>query len=109
MKAKKIEIACQSCGQQVEIDYNEAQFLSQITIVNGKKNESRTFFKPCPHCGQLNTVTSENKEEWGKRKGPNVKAFMFSGFLSCFVMIALFILLAYFVFKGFGIVVDWLF
>ena len=109
MEAKKIEIACQSCGQQVAINFNDAQFSSQITIVNGKKKESRTFFQACSHCGQLNTVTSENKEEWGKRKGPNVKAFMFSGFLSCFVMIALFILFAYFAFKGLGIVVDWLF
>ncbi|MFF5994910.1 redox protein [Lysinibacillus sp. KU-BSD001] len=109
MEAKKIEIACESCGHQVEIDFNEAQFSSQIAIINGKKKESRTFFQPCPHCGQLNTVTSENKEEWGKRKGPNVKAFMFSGFLSCFGIIALSILLAYFAFKGLGIVFDWIF
>ena len=109
MEAKKIQVECKSCGQQMEINFNDAQFSSQITIVNGKKKESRTFFKPCPHCGQLNTVTSDNKEEWGKRKGPNIKAFMFSGFLSCFVMIALFILFVYFAFKGFGIVMDWLF
>ena len=77
MEAKKIEIECKSCGQQVEVDFNNAQFSSQMMVVNGKKKESRTFFKPCPHCGKINTVTSENKEEWGKRKGPNMKRVCF--------------------------------
>jgi predicted RNA-binding Zn-ribbon protein involved in translation (DUF1610 family) len=109
VEAKKVEILCHSCGEPVEIDFNEAEFSSQLTILNGKKKESRTFFQKCPNCGQINTVTSDDQKEWGKRKGPNVKAVMFSGFFSCFAMILLFVLFVYFAFKGLGIVMDWLF
>ncbi|WP_413366388.1 redox protein [Lysinibacillus sp. 3P01SB] len=109
MEAKKVEVPCSTCGEPVKIDFNEAEFSSQLTILNGKKKESRTFIKKCPSCGQINTVTSDDKKEWGKRKGPNVKTVMFSGFFSCLVMIILFALFVYFAFKGLGIVVDWLF
>ncbi len=109
VEAKKVEIPCRTCGEPVEIDFNTAEFSSQLTVLNGKKKESRTFFQKCSSCGQLNIVKSDNKDEWGKRKGPNVKMFMFSGFFSCFVMIALFALVGYFAFKGLGIVMDWLF
>ncbi|MGM9948674.1 MAG: redox protein [Lysinibacillus sp.] len=109
MEAKKVEIPCSKCGELMEIDFNKAQFSSQLTIINGKKQESRTYFEKCPNCGHINTAMSTDKKEWGKRKGPNVKALMFSGFFSCFVMITLFVLFIYFAFKGLGIVVDWLF
>lgn len=109
VEAKKVEISCKACGEPVEIDFNQAEFSSQLTILNGKKKESRTFLQKCPNCGQINTLTSDNKKEWGKRKGPNVRALMFSGFFSCFVMITLFVLLVYFAFKGLGMVMDWLF
>lgn len=109
MEAKKVEIPCSKCGELMEIDFNKAQFSSQLTILNGKKQESRTYFEKCPNCGQINSVISADKKEWGKRKGPNVKAIMFSGFFSCFVMILLFVLFIYFAFKGLDIVVDWLF
>ena len=109
MEAKKVEIPCSKCGELMEIDFNKAQFSSQLTILNGKKQESRTYFEKCPNCGQINSVISADKKEWGKRKGPNVKAIMFSGFFSCFVMILLFVLFVYFAFKGLDIVIDWLF
>lgn len=109
VEAKKVEIQCRACGEPVEIDFNKAEFSSQLAILNGKKKESRIYFEKCPNCGQINTVKSDNKQEWGKRKGPNVKALMFSGFFSCFMMIVLFLLFIYFAFKGLGIVIDWLF
>lgn len=109
METKKVTITCENCGQQMEVDFNTAHFSSEIQIMNGKKQQKRTYIEHCPECHTINTVTSENKEEWGNRKGPNVKFFMFSGVFSCLLTIILAIVVAYFAFKGLGIVIDWIF
>ena len=109
MEAKKVTITCKNCGQQMDVDFNTAHFSSEIQIMNGKKRQKRTYIAPCPECQTINTVTSENKEDWGKRKGPNIKYFMFSGMFSCLLMILFAIVVAYFAFKGLGMVIDWIF
>ncbi|MEK4229235.1 redox protein [Solibacillus sp. FSL H8-0538] len=109
MEAKKAIITCKSCGEELTIDFNQASFSSQISILNGKKQESRTYLEVCPNCETVNTVTSENKAEWGNIKGPNVKMFMFSGLLSCFVILFIAVILIFFAFKGLGTVMDWVF
>ncbi|ATP39813.1 redox protein [Solibacillus sp. R5-41] len=109
MQAKKVTISCKNCGEEMTIDFNQAQFSSSLQIVNGKKHQSRTFMDNCPHCETMNTVTSENKMEWGKRKGPNIKFVMFSGLFSCLTFIVFGIVAIYFAFKGFQLVMDWFF
>ena len=68
MEAKKVTITCKTCGQQMEVDFNTAHFSSEIQLMKGKKKQKRTYIESCPECHTINTVTSENKEEWGKRK-----------------------------------------
>lgn len=109
MEAKKVTITCENCGKLMEVDFNTAHFSSEIQIMNGKKQQNRTYIEHCPECHAINTVKSNNKEEWGNRKGPNIKFFMFSGMFSCLLTIILAIVVAYFAFKGLGIVIDWIF
>lgn len=109
MEGKKVEMECRNCHERMTIDYSTDRFSTQIQIFNGKKQQKRTYIKECPHCHTINSVTSEKKEEWGNRKGPNFKLFMFSGLFGCIGFIVIGILLLYFAFKGFGFVVDWLF
>ncbi|MEG0473549.1 MAG: redox protein [Solibacillus sp.] len=108
MDAKKVTISCRNCGEEMTIDFNEAQFSSAVQIMNRKKHQSRTYMEKCPHCETINTVTSEDKTEWGKRKGPNVKFIMLSLLFSCLIFIILTIVAIYFAFQGFQFVMDWL-
>ncbi|MEK4424943.1 redox protein [Solibacillus sp. FSL K6-1523] len=108
MEAKKVKVLCKNCGEEMSIDFNQAQFSTALQIIDGKKHQSRTYMEKCPHCETINTVTSEDKMEWGKRKGPNVKFIMFSGLFSCLTVILLVIVAMYFAFKGFQFVMDWL-
>ncbi|MEG0472527.1 MAG: redox protein [Solibacillus sp.] len=107
-EAKKVTISCENCGEEMTIDFEQAKFSSALQILNGKKQQSRTFMENCPHCETINTVTSENKIEWGKRKGPNVKLIMYSGLFSCLTILILGIAAIYFGFKGLQFVIDWL-
>lgn len=109
MDGKKVTISCRNCGEEMTIDFNQAHFSTALQIINGKKHQSRTYMEKCPHCETINTVTSEDKTEWDKRKGPNVKLFMLSGLFSCLTVIILAIVAIYFAFKGFQFVMDWLF
>lgn len=109
VEAKKVVIHCRNCQEQMTIDFATDHFSSEIQIMNGKKQQKRTFIKKCPSCAAINQVTSDNKEEWGNRKGPNVKLFMFSGIFSCLTFVMLGLLFFYFAFKGFGFVINWLF
>ncbi|MEK4629139.1 MAG: redox protein [Solibacillus sp.] len=109
MEAKKVTVTCKNCGEDVLIDFNTVNFSTEIQVMNGKKQQKRTYIEHCPHCHAINTITSENKEDWGNRKGPNIKFFLFSGFFSCLTVIILGILAIYFAFKGFGFIMDWLF
>lgn len=109
MEAKKERIACKNCGEEMVIDFNMAQFSSEIRISNGKKQQKRSYFQPCPACHTLNVVQSENKVEWGNRKGPNLKFFFFSSIFSCLMVFVLGIVALFFAFKGLVFVMDWLF
>lgn len=108
MDAKKVTISCENCGGDVVIDFNRAPFSSAIQIINGKKHQSRTFMESCPHCQTVNNFTSEDKVDWGKRKGPNIRFVLFSSLFSCLTLIVLVIAAIYFAMQGFQIVVDWL-
>lgn len=109
MEAKKVIISCENCGEEMEVDFNTAHFSSEIQIMNGKKQQKRTYIEHCPKCNTINTVTSGNKEEWGNRKGPSVKFFAFSGLFSCLITIILAIVVMYFAFKGIMTIFDWIF
>lgn len=109
MEAKKANVNCSNCQEPFIIDFATDQFSSEIQIFNGKKQRKRTYIKKCPHCDTINYVMSDKKEEWGNRKGPNIKLFLFSGIFSCLGFVVLGILFLYFAFKGFGFVFDWLF
>lgn len=108
MEAKKVTLNCRNCHEEMTIDFATDHFSSEIQIMNGKKQQKRTFMKKCPSCATINTVTSENKQEWGNRKGPNVKLFMFSGLFSCLTFVVLSLLFLYFAFKGLGFVMEWI-
>lgn len=108
MDGKIVEIHCRNCQEQMTIDFSADNFSSEIQIFNGKKQQKRTYSKKCPYCQTINSVTSDKKEEWGNRKGPNIKLFLFSGIFSCLGIIVIGLLFLYFAFKGFGFVVDWL-
>ncbi|WP_274309879.1 redox protein [Solibacillus daqui] len=108
MEAKKQQIECHNCHEMMIIDFETATFATAVQVINGKKSETRTYLEKCPNCDAVNKVTSDNKEEWGKRKGPNVKFFMYSGMFGCIAFLGLGILAIYFAFKGLGFVMDWL-
>lgn len=108
METKKITVECRSCHEEMTIDFATANFATNVQVVNGKKSETRTYIEPCQKCGTMNQVTSDNKQEWGNRKGPNIKLFMFSGLFSCLMVIVISLFAIYFAFKGLGIVFDWL-
>lgn len=109
MEAKKQQIECLNCQERMTIDFATANFATAVSVINGKKTETRTYFEQCPNCDAVNKVTSDNKEEWGKRTGPNIKFFMFSGMFGCLLFLVLGLLALYFAFQGLGFVVDWLF
>ena len=109
MEARKVEVNCSNCHELLTVDFATDNFSSEILIFNGKKQQRRTYLKECPHCETINYVMSDKKEEWGKRKGPNIKLFLFSGMFSCLGIVVLGFLFLYFAFQGFGVVFDWLF
>ena len=109
MEARKEVIECRNCHEKMTVDFATANFATEVRVMNGKKSETRTYLKKCPNCEAINKVTSDNKADWGKRKGPNVKMFMFSGLFGCLLFIVLGVFALYFAFKGLGIVFDWLF
>ncbi|MGN7476356.1 redox protein [Solibacillus silvestris] len=109
MEPKKVDINCRNCHEQMTIDFATDNFSSEIQLLNGKKQQKRTYIKKCPYCETINHITSNKKEEWGNRKGPNIKLFLFSGMFSCLAFAVIGLLFIYFAFKGFGFVVDWLF
>lgn len=109
MDSKKVEIDCINCHERLTIDFSIDSFSSQIQIFNGRKQQKRTYIKECPNCHTVNSVTSDKKEEWGNRKGPNIKLFMFSGLFGCLGFIVVGLLFLYFALTGFVYVVDWLF
>lgn len=108
MQAKKVTILCENCGEEMTIDFDQSKFSTELQIINGKKHQSRTFMENCSNCQTINSVTSENKMEWGKRKGPNVNLIMYSSLFSCFTLALLSVVAVYFAFKGFQFVMDWL-
>ena len=55
MEAKKVTIACKTCGQQMEVDFNTAHFSSEIQLMKGKKKQKRTYIASCPECHTVNT------------------------------------------------------
>lgn len=107
MDAKKQQIECQNCHEMITVDFATANFATEVRVMNGKKSESRTYIEKCPNCGTMNKVKSDNKVDWGKRKGPNMKLFMFSGLFGCLAFLVVGLLAVYFGFKGLGIVFDW--
>lgn len=109
MEAKKMTITCKNCREQMLMDFNTAHFSSEIKLMNRKKSQKRTYIVNCPNCNAINTVSSEDKSEWGSRKAPNMKFFVFSGMFSCLMVLVLAVVALYFAIKGLGFVLDWLF
>ena len=109
MNAKIVQHNCISCNERMVFDFNVDNYSSEITIINGKKTEKRRFMKRCEHCGQINTYVSDQKEDWGTRRGINVRNILITSAFSCLAMIIGFIAIAYFAGKGLITVFDWLF
>jgi hypothetical protein len=109
MDAKIVQHDCISCNERMEIDFNVDDYSSEITIVNGKKTEKRRFMKRCEQCGQMNTYVSDQKVDWGSRRGVNVRKIFIASTFSCLAMVIGFVAIAYFAGKGLMTVFDWLF
>jgi hypothetical protein len=109
MEAKKVTIQCKSCGEEMLVDFETANFSTEVQVLNGKKKNKRVFFEPCKQCETINTITSENPEEWGTRKGPNLKVFMFSSLFSCLGIVLLSAAAIFFAIKGVMTIFGWLF
>lgn len=62
MEAKKITLDCRHCREEMIIDFATEHFSSENQIINGKKQQKRTFVKKCPHCETINTVSSNKKK-----------------------------------------------
>lgn len=108
VEAKKETIECRNCHEPMTVDFATANFATEVRVINGKKSETRTYIEKCPNCGAMNKVTSESKADWGKRKGLNVKLFMFSGLFGCLAFIVVGLLVMYFAFQGIQTVFSWL-
>ena len=106
MKLK--EFHCAKCLERYDVDLNEAQFSTQISVVNGKTNENRMYFAKCPNCGEVNTFESNKREDWGNQKSPNVRKikWMFGG--SCILMLVVAALVFYFAGQGIVTIFEWL-
>ena len=87
MNAKIVQHNCISCNERMEIDFNVDDYSSEITIVNGKKTEKRIFKKLCEQCGQMNTYVSDQKEDWGSRRGINIRNILIASTFSCLAMV----------------------
>lgn len=109
MEGKIIHTNCQNCNESITFDFNEDDFSTEITILNKEKEEIRTFIKKCSHCNELNVIRSSNSEEWGTRRANTLKKIMIASTFSCFVMLIIFALIAYFAGKGIITVWNWLF
>ena len=109
VNAKIVQHHCISCNERIDIDFNVDDYSTEITVVNGKKSEKRRFIKRCEHCGQINTYVSDQKEDWGTRRGLNVQKIFIAGIFSCLAMVIGFLAIAYFAGKGLITVFDWLF
>lgn len=109
MEAKIIHTNCNHCDETITFDFNVDRYTTEIMIMNGKKEEARTFMKACNHCNELNVLRSTNAEEWGNRNTKGIKRMMAAGFFSCAVMVIVFALVAYFAGKGLITVWNWLF
>ena len=108
MEAKKETIECRNCHEPMTILFTTANFATEVRVMNGKKSETRTYLKKCPNCETINKVKSDNKADWGKRKGPNMKLFMFSGVFGCLAFVVIGMLMLYFAFQGLQTIFDWL-
>ncbi len=109
MNAKIVQHNCDACDERMVFDFNVDDYSTEITIINGKKTEKRRFMKRCEHCGQINTYVSDRKEDWGTRRGINVRNILITSVFTCLTMIIGFIAIAYFAGKGLITVFDWLF
>ena len=107
MEAKKETIECSNFHEMMTVDFATANFATEVRVMNRKKTQTRTYIEKCPNCGAMNKVKSDNQADWGKRKGPNVKLFMFSSLFGCLAFVVIGLLALYFAFKGLGMVFDW--
>ena len=105
MKLK--EFHCAKCLERYEIDLNEAQFSTQISVVNRKTTENRMYFAKCPNCGEVNTFASDKREDWGNQKSPSITKFkwLFGG--SCLLTIIIGALVLYFAGQGIMTIIEW--
>lgn len=106
MKMK--EFQCSSCYERYDVDLDTAQFSTQISVMNGKTAENRMYFAKCPNCGEINLFESDNPEEWGNQKSPNVTKvkWLFGG--SCLLVLVVLALVFYFAGQGIMTIFDWL-
>lgn len=106
MKLK--EFHCAKCFEHYEVDLNETQCSTQISVIKGKTTENRMYFAKCPNCGEVNTFASDKKEDWGNQKSPNMRKFklLFGG--SCLLTLVMGALIAYFAGQGIVTIFEWL-
>lgn len=109
LNAKRVEIECNSCKERLDVDFNIADYSSEISIINGKKSERRIFLKQCDDCEHMNYIASEDPEEWGDRQGINANKIMMVGGFSCLVLILLCVVVVFFAGRGILVLFDWLF
>ena len=109
MEAKIIHTNCNHCNETITFDFNVDPYTTEISIVNGKKEEARTFVKACTHCNEINIIRSTNPLEWGNRKAKGIRRIMAAGFFSCAMMAIILALVVYFAGKGLITIWNWLF
>lgn len=106
MKIK--EFHCAKCLERYEVDLNEAQFSTQISVLRGKTTENRMYFAKCPNCGEVNTFASNKREEWGNQKSPSIRKFKLLFGSSCLLAFLLAALVLYFAGQGIVTIFEWL-
>ena len=108
MTAIKREAVCEHCHEPITIDFETADFSTQISRINGKTEQQRTYFIECPHCEKIATTVSEDSKEWGNRKGPSIKKAMFGFGLGCIGFMIVGALALYFAGQGIVTIMEWL-
>ncbi|MER1999191.1 MAG: redox protein [Lysinibacillus sp.] len=106
MKLK--EFHCAKCLERYEVDLNETQCSTQISVIRGKVSENRMYFAKCPNCGEVNTFASNKPEEWGNQKSPNLRKFKFLFGGSCLLVLVISALVMYFAGQGIVTIFEWL-
>lgn len=108
VEVKLKSMYCEKCGAHYEADLNNTPFQTQILMLNGKTQETRSYMTKCTACGERNLFQTDNPSEWGNQKSISVRKiqWLFGG--SCLLFLIIVALVFYFAGQGIVTIFEWI-